>query len=560
MKLGEGIQELAPFCARLSGAGGWLPLGLALGVLTLVGSLGLLGLSGGFLTGAAIAGLVPTTAALFNFFMPGAGVRFFALLRTVCRWGDRVVTHEGTFRLLAGLRVWLYRCMAQLSPQQIGRQHGGEMLNRLTRDIDALDNLYPRLLLPAAAATLVLTLVALVFALIAPAQLWLPILLIAVVLVVLPLAGWYLGVVLAPELVHGRAGLRRHLLDCSDGLEDYSLHQAAWLRQREKTLVASECWLKVQLGLGRRATVLRALISLLIGLSAWGCLGLLAIEPKVTQLDGPWLAALVLLLLGCAEAMLPLAGACLDLPGTAAAAHRIRAIAGQVPSPHFVDRGSLPADGSIDIRKLHFAWDANTPVFNGLDLSIEAGEHVLLAGASGCGKSSLVQLLTRCEDPQSGLIQIGGVPIASLDETTLRRQIAAASQFSWAKTASLADNLRLADPFVSEERMREILAVVGLDHILLDWRDGLDSWIEEGGASLSGGQRRRLGIARALLREAPITILDEPCEGLDLLSEKVLVTQVSRYLQGRTLLWVSHRESTAAAFARKIEFCGSALV
>jgi ATP-binding cassette subfamily C protein CydC len=552
MRLREGLRALRPFLDRLSGAGGWLAVGLLLGVLTLIGSLGLLSLSGGFLTGAAIAGLTPATALAFNFFTPGAGVRGFAIMRTASRWGERVVSHEGTFRLLAALRVWLYRHLARLSPRQIGRFHGAETLNRLVRDIDALDNLYPRLILPTAAATIAFLLVALMFAVIAPSLLWLPLMLLAMTLFVLPLLGWRLGSILQPRLIRERATLRIHLLDCSEGLEDLSLHAPAWEQQRQRVLSTSAQWLQVQAGSGRRAATLRALVTMFVGLLAWLALGLLPGVTGSEALSGPWIAALVLLLLGCSEALLPLANAALDLPGTAAAAQRIDAIAGQAPAQTFVDQGQQPVDASIEIRGLSFAWDAHTPVFSALNLDIPAGEHLCLQGASGCGKSTLIHLLTRFETPAGGSIRIGGVNIDELDESTLRKHMACAGQHAWAKTGTLADNLRLADPTVSVERMRAVLEVVDLDPDKLGWQDGLNTWIEEGGTSLSGGQRRRLGIARALLRDAPIMLFDEPSEGLDPAAEALLITRLRAYLKGRTVLWISHRDGVETAFDRVV--------
>ncbi len=547
MKLSQGLSALRPFLDRLSGAGGWLAVGLLLGVLTLIGSLGLLSLSGGFLSAAALAGLTPATALAFNFFTPGAGVRAFAIVRTASRWGERVVSHEGTFRLLAALRVWLYRRLAALSPRQIGRFHAAETLNRLLRDIDALDNLYPRLIMPTAAAAVVFLVVTALFAWAAPALLWLPLILLATLLA-LPLIGWRLGGVLQPRLIRGRATLRTHLLDCSEGLEDLSLHAPAWAAQRQRVDDAAAQWLNIQAASARRAAALRALVSILVGLLAWTALALLPEQ----NLPGPWIAALVLLLLGCSEALLPLAGAALDLPGTAAAAQRIDALASQTPAQTFVTQGPLPLDAGIEIRGLSFAWDEHTPVFADLNLSIPAGQHLCLQGSSGCGKSTLIHLLTRFETPATGSIRIGGIDITELDESTLRRQIACAGQHAWAKTGTLADNLRLADPATSVERMREVLELVDLDPDQLGWQDGLATWIEEGGTSLSGGQRRRLAIARMLLREAPVLLFDEPSEGLDPSSEAELIRRLRHHLQGRTVLWISHRDGVETAFDRVV--------
>ncbi len=249
---------------------------------------------------------------------------------------------------------------------------------------------------------------------------------------------------------------------------------------------------------------------------------------------------------------MPLAGAFLDLPGTAAAALRIQALAEQTPALRFVRQGPQPVDGSIRIRGLCFEWDSHTPVFEDLNLDICHGEHVLLNGESGGGKSTLIQLLTRFEDPQGGSIEVGGVELRTLDEATLRRHITCATQFTWAKTATLADNLRLARPDATDADLASVLHLVELNPTALGWKDGIHTWIEEGGASLSGGQCRRLSIARALLREAPVTLLDEPSEGLDLASELTLVQRVSAHLHGRTLVWVSHRGEMMYGFDRII--------
>lgn len=552
--LPDGLRALAPFWRRLSVAGPWLALGLLLGLVTLASHLTLLGVSGAYLTGAAIAGLVPATAIEFNFFYPGAAVRLSALLRAVSRWGDRVLTHEGIFRWLTGLRVWLYGRLSQLSPRQLQRHHGGDLLNRLVQDIDSLDNLHPRVLMPLLAAITLFIGVTLLFAWVAPTLLWLPLMLLVVTVLVLPLAGWRLGRSLQPRLVRQRAALRTQLLDSCEGLEDFSLHTPAWARQRQHTLAASASWLRTQLSSGRRAAALRALVAAGIGLAAWVALGWLGGEPTESRLSVPWIAALVLLLMGCAEALLPLAGACLELPGTAAAARRIRDLAEQPPAQHFPAQGPTPADSGIDIRHLRFAWDAHTPVFEDLTLRIAPGEHLMLCGESGGGKSSLLQLLTRFEDPQGGEIRFGGVDLMALDEDRLRQHVTCATQFTWAKTATLAENLRLARPQASDAEIEAMLALVGLDPLAQGWQDGIHTWVEEGGASLSGGQRRRLSVARALMRQAPVTLLDEPSEGLDSVAEAALVRAVTGHLRGRTLVWVSHREELAPAFDRVLRF------
>ena len=542
----QDFHTLCRYIGRLGGAGGWMLAGWMLGLCTLVGSLGLLGLSGWFLSATAVAGLSPLTAQAFNFFVPGAGVRFFAILRTLSRWGERVVSHEATFRLIASLRCWLYQRLSALSPAQLGRHHGGELLNTLMRDVDALDNLYPRVLLPLATATaILLAMTGLAGTLLAPVAGVLPLMLF-LFLLTLPFVGWQLGHRVSPRLLAQRGELRRNLLDSIDGLEDFALHGEAWAIQRCRTLESSRSWLRQQHRFARRGACLRAVVVVVVGLAA--CYALLLLVGQ--GLSGPMVVALVLLMLGAQEALAALPAAFLELPGTAAAAGRIDALAGQIPSPAFVDPGRQPAGSRLEIENLRFAWPNQPLLFDGLTFSVAEGEHLALLGESGGGKSTLLQLLTRLEDPQAGRICLGGVDLREIDEPTLRRHLVSAGQFPWAQRATLAANLRLADPEADHERMMGVLRIVGLDEQVMAWRDGLETWVEEGGASLSGGQRRRLGIARALLRRAPITLLDEPSEGLDGPAEEALVRAIRAELAGRTLIWVTHRPAGLADFDR----------
>lgn len=552
------LKALSGFTRHLAGTAGWLLAAWLLSCATLAGGLGLFGLSGWFLSATALAGLTPATALAFNFFLPGAGVRFFAMLRTVSRWGERVVSHEATFRQIAALRVWLYRRLARLSPAQLGRRHGSDLLNALIRDVDALDNLFPRLLMPLAAALAVLGGLSVLAAFLAPALAVLPLALLVLGVLLLPLGGWVAGRELAPALVNGRATLRRTLIDAIDGLDEWSLHAPAWARQRATVAACNRAWLAGQLSLARRGAWLRAGVLMASGLAAWLAL-LLVARFDVGPPAGPWLAAVVLVLLGTQEVLQALPAACLDLPGTAAAASRLAALAGQPARPCFVAVGAQPDGNHLAVRGLGFAWPGQAPLFAGLTLALPEGTHLAVLGPSGGGKSTLVQLLTRLEAPDEGEIVLGGVPLAALDESTLRGRIACASQFTWAQRATLADNLRLAAPQADEQAMMAALRRVGLAETVAGWRDGLQTWVEEGGASLSGGQRRRLGIARVLLREAPITVLDEPTEGLDAVAERALVSAVRAYLRGRTLIWVTHREAGLAGFDRVITLAGGQL-
>lgn len=536
------LRDLKPFLALLKPYAWWVASGLALAVTTLAGSWGLLGLSGGFLTATALAGLVPETALLFNVVVPAGGIRLFALVRVASRWGERVVNHEVTFRLLGQLRVWLYGRFSRLSPRQLGLWHGAEVLNRLTRDVDQLDNLFIRLLVPLAASTVIVGSLVALLAAFAPVLAW-PAALVAVAgLVGVPSLVYLPGLTLSPRLVVRQATLRRSLLDLVEGLEEWSLHRPAWDRQRAKILDDDAARLDDHMRFQRLGSAARAGLVVLIGLAGTATLALVATLPPGSGPDGPWFVALVLLVLGTGEAVLSLPAAFMELPGTAAAARRLSDLANQEPHPAYPEASdATPTSADLVLSGVGFSYDEAAPILENLELTLSEGTHAALLGPSGEGKTTLVRLLTRLEDPTEGTILLGGVDLRTQSEESLRALVSCSMQDPWIFTTTVAENLRLADPVADEPALWKVLDLVGLGDQVRAWPEGINTWIEEGGQSLSGGQRRRLALARALLRRAPITILDEPTEGLEAEAAEALVTAIRAELVGRTLLWVTHR-------------------
>jgi ATP-binding cassette, subfamily C, bacterial CydC len=533
---------MKPFLLLMNRQARWLWLGLLMSLICLIASMSLFGLSGGFLAATALAGVSVASAQAFNFFLPAAGVRFFAIARTATRWAERVLTHEATFRIIGEIRVWLYARLIRLSPRQLQAYHGGDLLNRLTQDIDALNNLYQRLLLPSIAGLISFALLGLVLMLRQATLFWPWLLLLLASFLILPWLAWQMGKQPAQAQVLAISRVRRDLLDAIDGLEDFSLHQPAWQQQRATIIEQDAARIALQMRLQRLGAALRALQFLAVGLAAWAVLGMAASEPT------PWLAALVLLTLGSLEAVQALPQAWLELPGTVASAARLSALSEQTPDPAFVTSGPTPTTFPMHLQAVSFAYDPLLPILQDATLVIPQGCHLALVGPSGGGKTTLMQLIARLIDPQAGRITLGGLDLRELDESTLRSHIACAPQEGWMFTAPLADNLRLARPDACEDELWQVLDVVGLKTMVETWPDGLQTWIEEGGASLSGGQRRRLGLARALLAHAPITLLDEPTEGLDPASEIALIARIRQQLAGRTLIWVSHRSHGNRAF------------
>ncbi|MDQ9387485.1 ATP-binding cassette domain-containing protein, partial [Serratia marcescens] len=195
----------------------------------------------------------------------------------------------------------------------------------------------------------------------------------------------------------------------------------------------------------------------------------------------------------------------------------------------------------LSLQQLSFTYpDQPQPVLRDVTLEVAAGEHIALLGRTGCGKSTLLQLLTRAWRTDGGKILLNGEPLEDYDEATLRRMTTVVSQRVHIFSDTLRENLRLAAPDADDARLSEVLRQVGLDK-LLDSDGGLNAWLGEGGRQLSGGEQRRLGIARALLHPAPLLLLDEPTEGLDAETEQQILALLRRHCQGKTLILVTHR-------------------
>lgn len=248
------------------------------------------------------------------------------------------------------------------------------------------------------------------------------------------------------------------------------------------------------------------------------------------------------------EALAPVTGAFQHLGQVIASARRITQITEQQPEVTFSQQTPQSfSQVALTLNEVTFSYpQQSAPALKDISLQVAAGEHIAILGRTGCGKSTLLQLLTRAWDPANGQIQLNGQPLSVLSETTLRQAMSVVPQRVHLFSATLRDNLLLAAPQVSDARLAEILARVGLEKLLED--SGLDSWLGEGGRQLSGGELRRLAIARALLHDAPLMLLDEPTEGLDATTESQILDLLSEVMRDKTVLMVTHRLRGLARF------------
>ena len=529
----------------------WALAGVALNMLVILANVGLLALSGWFIAAMALAGL---GGSPIEYFAPAAAIRGLAILRTGGRYLERLVTHEATFRLLAELRVWFYARLEPLAPARLQYERGGDLLNRIRSDIDSLDNLYLRILAPTSAAVASGLLLTGFIALFSPQLALIEAAGLLAAGVVLPLLAQAAGRRSGRRAVALRAELRAALSDTVGGLAELLLEGAA---DRHAAAIAtlSQALASEQRQQARLGAVSTAISGLAAQVALWSALIVAIPLVRAGSLSGPDLALLGLFVLASFEAVAPLPAAFAALGGTLAAARRIFAIADAAPAvPDPAREAPPPARFDITFRNVRLRYaEGAPPALDGLDLQIPEGGALGIIGASGSGKTSILNALLRFWPFEAGDIQIGGVSIRDLRGDTVRSLCSVVAQRTHLFNTSVRDNLLLARPGATDADLLDALRAASLYDEVVALPAGLDTLIGENGARLSGGQARRLAIARALLKDAPILLLDEPTEGLDAISERAVLDGLKRLMRGRTTLLITHRPQALGNVTRVIE-------
>ncbi len=534
------MRVLLPFLALYRRHWFRMSLGMVLAIVTLLASIGLLTLSGWFLAASALAGLAGLVT--FNYMLPAAGVRGAAIIRTAGRYAERLVSHDATFRVLSHLRVFTFSRLLPLSPGGLARFRQAELLNRLVADVDTLDHLYLRVLSPLISALVIIVVVVCGLA-------WLDVHLaltlggiMLLLLIGLPILFYHAGKPVGAALTSLRADYRTQLVGWIRANAELAIYGALGhfrdqLEEKERQWQQQQ---QRQAALGALAQGIMILASgLTFTLILWLAAGGIADDPT----PGALIALFVFATLAAFESLAPVAGAFQQLGQVMASAQRVAQLIDQTPQIRFPEQGKvLDEDAAIalSIEDVHFRYPGQSrTVLNGVTLTLRAGEHVALLGRTGCGKSTLLQLLTRAWECDQGTIRLNDLPLDSLDEGALRAACAVVSQRVHIFSATLRDNLLLADPEASDAQLSEALRAVGLERLLDD--RALDAWLGDGGRPLSGGEQRRLGIARALLHRAPLLLLDEPTEGLDAETERQILALLRQHCAQKSLLLVTHR-------------------
>jgi ATP-binding cassette subfamily C protein CydC len=519
----------------------WMLLAALIGFATIGSGIGLLMTSAWLISRAAL--LPPVSALKFGI----VGVRIFGAARGVLRYAERLISHNTTFRILTRLRLWFYEAVEPLAPARLASFRSADLLKRITDDIQSLENIYSRVLAPPITAMLV---TALMWAIVGS---WSTNAAIGV------FACQFLAGVGVPLItVRAARGTARGIAELQAEQQLLAVDMVQGLGELQvfgmldKHLERMHDVEGKKLDLQKKSAFFEGLHESLSGLVMnaaviwilWSMLPMV----RLGTISSITLTAIIFGVIASFEAFLPLTGTMQHLEADIRAGDRLFEIIDAEPEVIAPERPApLPDRYDIEVKDLCLTYQGSMrPALDGVNFTVPQGGRMAIVGPSGAGKSTITSLLVRFWNPSKGTISIGGSNIASLDPEGLRRKIAVVSQRTYLFGQSIRENLLLAAPAANDEMLKAALSAAGLDSL----HERLDDWAGQHGMNLSGGEQQRLAIARMILQDAPVIVLDEATANLDAVTEQAILDTLDRVAYGKTLLAITHRLHRMERFDR----------
>jgi ATP-binding cassette, subfamily C, bacterial CydC len=511
-------------------------LAILLGVATVISNVGLLATAAYVISAAAI---VPYLSMLV---IPVYLVRLFSVSRAASRYAERLASHDVTFKLLGNLRAWFYARLEPLAPARLARYRSGDLFSRVIKDVEELENVYLRVVSPLVVAIVVSLITFLVFHAFGTAMALAAAGFLVATGVGAPLLVRLLSRGLGRRQLELRAELGARVVDGVQGIQDLLVFGGEERERREIFTLAG----KLDRAQGRTALVTGlqgALADLMAGLALVAILVLAVPLVAAGEVRGVYLAFLALVMVGSFEAVVPLGTAFGFLGRSVHAGERLFEVIDA--EPEVVDPPEplrTPDDVTLEFDRVSFGYGEGVPLaLEDVSFTLRPGSRVAVVGPSGSGKSTLVNLALRFWDPVSGEVRLGGHGVGLYAQEDLRACIGVVSQNTHVFNDTLRANLLLADPGATDAALHGVLARARLEGLVERLPRGLDSYVGEQGHALSGGERQRLAVARVLLEDAPLLVLDEASANLDTITERELMAELRDLMRDRSMLVVTHR-------------------
>ncbi len=521
----------------------WMALAAFTGFLTIGSSVGLLMTSAYIITKAA---LHPDIGRLQ---VAIVGVRFFGIARGIFRYAERLISHNVTFRLLAKFRVWFYKSIEPLAPAGLSKFRSGDLLARMVSDVESLEHIYIRVIFPPLVAIMITLLMWILFGMF---NILFSVIITSALLIAgtaVPLFTAKMNKVIGERFIEVRSKLKTLSVDLAHGLTELIVYGKKDDFLRDINALNKE-YNKLQFRMSFIDGLNEGLILLVLNLTIIGIMLTGIPQINIGALSGIDLAVMIVGVMASFEAVLPIPTMAQHFESSMKAANRIFEITDKKPQTENPENAITEINSSdLIFRDVSFSYEEKQkPVLRNVSFELTEKKKIAVVGASGSGKSTLLNLMVRFYDVNNGAISLGGIDVREIETEILRKRFSHVSQSTHIFAGTVRDNLLLGNPLASDDEMKEALRKANIYETFFHKGNGLETWLGEGGSKISGGEKQRLAIARAILKDAPILVFDEATANLDSVNESIIIKMILNISRDKSLLFITHRLVSLSEF------------
>lgn len=533
-----GLKEISGRLLEISkGQRGFIAFATIASIVGNLSQMGLMGFGAAFILGCA------GRLTVVNPWVWGGAMAACAVLIGVMRYIEGFASHVAAYNLLAGMRTKFFHSLRKLSPAIMTEKETGDIVSIAIGDIDTIESFFAHTIGPMFTVILLPVAALIIAGFVHPVYVLVLIPIYIITSVLIPLAGMKAGRNIGASYRKGLGRLKSFILESVFGLKDVQIYSQGKVRGEEVIRKSRELN-----RIDHRKTMHRQLISALPTFFIYMARILIIFLVFALAVRDPskinWVIILSFVVSASFSSTQSLISVVSSLTDTFAAAERLFDITDRKPVvEERKDADVLDHAGDVSWKDVCFGY-GNHEIFKGLNMDIRPGDKVGIIGQSGIGKSTFLRLLLRFWDPDSGSIRINGQDIKDVTVRSLRDNIAMVEQSAFVYEDTVANNIAIGVPNASIEAIKQAAKRAGIANVIERLPDGYDTMLGEYGISLSGGEVQRLGIARAMLKNPDIIVMDEPTSNLDVFNEKQIVRTLEQEFKDKIIIIVSHRKST----------------